>query len=260
MRPECQLKNKRTWLILSLLILAIGIFLLLYSPIIFQEGNPWPQIKGIVQLSFGSAEVVKLDVGENKYITKSDNPEIIESFMEDRGYQFSEQMGSGYLFKAESGASAVATHRYYSRYYSLWSITEKPEQSSFYYPPELSTKYISQVDWPPQVTIDNQPFICNPAGNEVQLGGRTELRTVDNRQYCLTKQSEGAAGSVYTTYSYRFPKGDQTGVVSFTLRFVQCQNYDEPKASDCENEQSAFDADSLADRMAQSLAGVPETK
>jgi hypothetical protein len=48
--------------------------------------------------NFGNKDVVKLDIGDNKYITKSDNPEAIKSFMKKNGYDFTEQMGSGYLF------------------------------------------------------------------------------------------------------------------------------------------------------------------
>jgi len=119
------LKNKKILLLLiPAVILIVSVFLLFYSSVIFQEGNPWPQIKGIAQLNFGDKDVVKLDIGENKYITKSNNPEIIKSFMKNKGYDFTEQMGSGYLFESNTGMSAVAIHRYYSRYYSLWSITE----------------------------------------------------------------------------------------------------------------------------------------
>ncbi len=119
-----QAKNKKLLVIASLAVLVFGVWLIFYSPIIFQEGNPWPQIKGIVQLNFGNQNVVKLDIGENKYITKSNNPEIIKSFMRDQGFEFTEQMGAGYLFKSAAGVNAVAVHRYYSRFYSLWSITE----------------------------------------------------------------------------------------------------------------------------------------
>ena len=121
---ELSSKNKMVLLITSLIVLALGVFIIFYSSIIFQEGNPWPQMKGIAQLTFGNKAVVKLDIGENKYITKSDNPEIIKTFMKDKGYEFTEQMGAGYLFESGSGTSAVAVHRYYSRYYSLWSIGE----------------------------------------------------------------------------------------------------------------------------------------
>lgn len=117
-------KNKKIPFFIILIILFVSALLLLYSPIIFQEGNPWPQIKGIAKLTFGNQKMVKLDIGENKYISRSNDPEIIKSFMKEKGYNFTEQMGAGYMFLSEAGKGAVAVHRYYSRYYSLWSITE----------------------------------------------------------------------------------------------------------------------------------------
>lgn len=121
---EHRSKNKKVLLITSLAILVLGVFMFFYSNIIFQEGNPWPQIKGIAELIFDNKDIAKLDIGENKYIAKSDNPEIIKSFMKNKGYDFTEQMGSGYFFKSPAGTSAVAIHRYYSRFYSLWTISE----------------------------------------------------------------------------------------------------------------------------------------
>ncbi len=152
---EHQSKNKTVLLFISLIILALGIFVIFYTPVIFQEGNPWPQIKGIARLVFSNKDVVKLDIGENKYITKGDNPELIKSFMKEKGYDFTEQMGSGYFFKSPTGTSAVATHRYYSRFYSLWTITENI----------------------------NNPVVCNPSGREIQQDGQTEMCLVDNRSY-----------------------------------------------------------------------------
>ncbi|MBN2198112.1 hypothetical protein JW698_02915 [Candidatus Wolfebacteria bacterium] len=267
---ENQSKNKKFLLVIFFIILIIGILTFLYSPIIFQEGNPWPQIKGIVQLNFTSQDIVKLSIGENKYITKSKNGiEIVKSYMKDRGYDFIEQMGSGYLFQSITGESAIATHRYYSRFYSLWIITENTNNIEsdnslwvtaivddniiFQYPKELPVNYISEVEWPPKLKIEDKSFVCNPSGNEIQQGGKTELRLINNQSYCVTKESEGAAGSVYTTYTYAFSKDNKTGIIVFTLRFVQCQNYDEPKATECENERSAFDIDIIADKIIQSI-------
>lgn len=114
-------------IILGLVIFGIGIFL--YSPVIFQEGNPWPQIKGVFQLNFTGKDLVKLSSGENKYITKSNNGvEIIKAFMKDKDYDFTEQMGSGYFFVKDDLNGAVVTHKYYSRFYSLWNITKNIKQ------------------------------------------------------------------------------------------------------------------------------------
>jgi len=103
---------------------ALGALIYNFSPIIFQEGNPWPQIKGIVQLKFSGKDIVLLSGSDNKFITESKNGTVIHDFMKDRGYDFTGQMGSGYFFKSQTGQTAIATHRYYSRYYSLWTVTE----------------------------------------------------------------------------------------------------------------------------------------
>ena len=114
-------KNKSSLLIISIIFLISG-FIYLNVPIIFQEGSPCPQIKGIVELSISHKDMVELSA--NKYMTRSqDGSEAIKSFMKEKGYDFKEQMGSGYLFESLEGKSAVAVHKYYSRYYSIWNIT-----------------------------------------------------------------------------------------------------------------------------------------
>jgi len=121
--------SKKFFLILIPIILVLCVFFFLYSPVIFQEGNPWPQIKGITQLNFSNTNMVKLSNPDNKYMTKSKNgQEVVKNFMKDKGYEFTEQMGSGYMFKSSSEKSAIVIHRYYSRFYSLWSITENTKQ------------------------------------------------------------------------------------------------------------------------------------
>jgi len=114
----------RKYIFIPLLIfLIIGLFLFCYAPVIFQEGNPWPQIKGILQLSFTNNDLVQLSSGENTYMTKSQNGlEVIKSYMKKREYDFIEQMGSGYLFKSTLGETVIITGKQYSRFYLLWNI------------------------------------------------------------------------------------------------------------------------------------------
>ena len=266
------IKTKRNK-ILGFFGVLIAIFILVvlfYSPIIFQEGNPTPLAKGIIRLNFTQDKIIKLDMNGGRYLTKSNNDqEVIKLYMNDNGYNFIEQMGSGYFFQSITGESAVATRKHYSRFYSLWNIIENINNTesnndlwttittgdgiTFQYPKEILAEHISEAKWPPKLIIEDRSFICNPSGNEIQQGGQTEQRLVDNRVYCITKESEGAAGSIYTTYTYEFPKDHQTGVITFTLRFVQCQNYDDPKASECESERSTFDIDGTVDRIVQSI-------
>lgn len=122
------------------------------------------------------------------------------------------------------------------------TTTDGKTGASFKYPERLPTEYIAGADWPPTLQITSESFGC-----------KTEKQTIDGREYCITTSSEGAAGSTYTTYSYSSLINGKTAAFTFILRAVQCANYDEPKKSACEKEQSSFDVSALADRMTQSL-------
>ncbi|MFA7654385.1 MAG: hypothetical protein WCX97_05145 [Candidatus Magasanikbacteria bacterium] len=266
---ESQSKNKTILLIVSLVILIIGISILAYSLVIFQEGNPWPQLKGVVQLNFAGQDMVKLSVEDNKYMTKSKNgAEVIEEYMKDKGYDFTEQMGSGYLFQSSTGESFVVTHRYYSRFYSLWKITENTNTDNnlwtttttnngiaFQYPKEILAKYISMVEWPPVISINNDQheFVCEETPAESSLADRTTRRLVDDRVYCLSASSEGAAGSVYTDYNYSTVRNGNIININFTLQFPRCDNYDEYQQTECQKERESFDVDGVVDRITQSI-------
>jgi len=130
---------------------------------------------------------------------------------------------------------------------------------SFRYPEELTTEYIHTVDWPPQIQVLDKKFACNETGVEIAQGGQTTKRTVANREYCVTKSSEGAAGSTYTQYTYAFFKNGQTITLIFTLRAVQCGNYDDPQKTACEQERESFDLDGVVDRIAQTVSLAPKT-
>jgi hypothetical protein len=117
--------SKKILFIFLSALLIFGLFLVFYSPVIFQEGNPWSQVKGVVKLNFTNKDLVKISGEDNKYMTKSNNGfAVIKSYMEEKGYSFVEQMGSGYFFQSATGESAIATHKYYSRFYSLWDVVE----------------------------------------------------------------------------------------------------------------------------------------
>lgn len=139
-----------------------------------------------------------------------------------------------------------------------WKVgSDSTKKYSFSYPATLGTTYVSLVDWPPVLTVAKDTNVrCSLAGSETASSGKTERATINGREYCVTRQSEGAAGSMYHTYAYSFPNENDLLTLTFTLRFVQCMNYDEPNASNCTAEQSAFDADNLVDRMAQTVHRV----
>jgi len=261
-------KNKKFLLVTTLVVLVIGVFIFMYSPIIFQEGNPWPEIKGIIQLKFSGADIVQLSGSDNKFMTESKNGMMIHNFMKTKGYEFTEQMGSGYFFKSPTGQSAVATHKYYSRYYSLWTITENSNGSdnnlwvtitnddgiTYQYPKELLAKYISVAEWPPTIKVASGNFSCVETPQEKSsMLEITSQRLVDNRIYCVNVKNEGAAGSVYSSYVYTTPLRGKLVLVSFVLRYPNCTNYEEEQSRACTSEREAFDIDATVDRIVQTI-------
>lgn len=121
--------------------------------------------------------------------------------------------------------------------YSIWDLSRgapaHATQISFSFPAELTTTYIHTVEWPPTIVRTQTPFAC------------ADTKTSNAVSYCATKESEGAAGSTYTTYTYIFPEATTTTSVTFTLRQPQCMNYDEPKQNECLDEEKSFDVDGL---------------
>lgn len=120
---------------------------------------------------------------------------------------------------------------------------------SFEYPETLSTTYIRPVEWPPKVAVSEGSISCDAVETEI---GMTRPVTVEGRTYCVTTRSEGAAGSMYTDYTYSTEKEGKTLMLTFTLKFVQCANYEEPDRSLCTAERETFLPDALADRMLES--------
>ena len=167
-------KNRKALIVISSAFLAAGIFVSLYSPVIFQEGNPWPQIKGIAKLNFGDSNMVKLSGSDNKYMTNSKNcQEVIKSFMKDRDYEFTEQMGSGYFFRSPTGENAVAVHRYYSRYYSLWKISENSNT-------DRGARFQYLEDLLSQITDFDS---CVAAGFSIMKSNPPQCATSDGRSF-----------------------------------------------------------------------------
>ena len=116
------MRNKTV--LIAIISFALGAFIYNFAPILFQEGNPWPEIKGILKLTFGGLEMVKISDLDNMYLTKSQNGFMaVDAFMKNKGYEFSEQMGSGYFYES-SNKNVVITRRQYSRFYAIWTVME----------------------------------------------------------------------------------------------------------------------------------------
>jgi len=128
-------------------------------------------------------------------------------------------------------------------------LTYTDEHVTFEYPETLSTTYIRAIDWPPKVTVTDSAISCEAGETEI---GMTKQIDINGRTYCVTTRSEGAAGSMYTDYTYVTEKDGKTLTLTFTLRLVQCANYNEPDRSLCTAEREGFSVDDVAARVLQS--------
>ncbi|HVY35913.1 MAG TPA: hypothetical protein VG982_01380 [Candidatus Paceibacterota bacterium] len=149
-----------------------------------------------------------------------------------------------------------------------WKTMSDPvRQFSFQYPESIGTTYITPTDWPPQVQIVSN-FTCTPGGSEIAQAGVTTQETINGHTYCVTRESEGAAGSIYTQYAYAVNLStlagagtmNGTAIFTFSLRFVQCANYDDPQRTECETERQAFSIDQTIDKIISSFVSTKESK
>lgn len=142
------------------------------------------------------------------------------------------------------------------------TFTSVDDGATFQYPENLpaspaggSTIYIHPQEWPLRLLIiDDAGFSCEEGGLGINgLPGMTIQKQINNIVYCIENTSEGAAGTVYTDYTYTFLKDSRLVKFSFTLAYSQCENYGDPQKTECEQERQTFDLDTLINRIAESV-------
>lgn len=133
---------------------------------------------------------------------------------------------------------------------SWQTFKDDTQHVTFEYPQDLSTKYIHSQGWPPKIVVSSDTFSCKE-GNSTS--GTTISKTIGKTTYCITANSEGAAGTIYTDYAYSFSKNNALVTFTFTLGYPQCANYEDPQKTQCENERQTFDLDALISEIAQSV-------
>lgn len=134
---------------------------------------------------------------------------------------------------------------------STKTIFDVSQKISYEYPDNFYmnnnlTEYVVPVQWPPEVIVSSEKYSC-------KIGSQTKVLNINGKSYCVTTQSEGAAGSVYTTYNYKTLIQKKTVAMNFIVRVPQCANYDDPKKTDCENEKKNFNINDMVDKIFQSV-------
>lgn len=115
-------------------------------------------------------------------------------------------------------------------------------------------EYVSATDWPPAIEVlTDEEYSCVEAGDEFDRAGATAEKEINGSAYCVTKVTEGAAGSSYTQYAYKREIHGVPAIATFSFRFPQCMNYDEPKQSECKAEQENFSVNEIIDSLFEQL-------
>ncbi|MDO8183484.1 MAG: hypothetical protein Q7T49_00670 [bacterium] len=135
------------------------------------------------------------------------------------------------------------------------TFTDEAGVYTFSYPSDLGTTYLTTEEWPPLVNLlEGSTVDCAPANPPTAHAGVTEPKIINGREYCVTAQVEGAAGSTYTDYAYLTVLNKKVVKLTLTIREPQCDNYNEPQQSECKTEQANLDLDELIGKMISSLS------
>jgi hypothetical protein len=98
----------------------------------------------------------------------------------------------------------------------------------------------------PKVSVVPGSFSCTASEGGIQ-------KIINTRKYCVMTLDEGAAGTTYSRYVYTIERGKNIISLTFTIGKGTCANYDEPQKSACTREQNAFNVDSYADKLVQTI-------
>jgi len=118
---------------------------------------------------------------------------------------------------------------------------------------DLNTEYIGSQDWKVKIVNEEEKY---PPKFKITEGllFRTVKRRIDERIYCIESASEGAAGTIYTQYTYSTIKNGSLIAVSCVIRYPQCMNYSEPYRTECANERKTFDLDKIISYIVKNLS------
>jgi hypothetical protein len=116
-------------ILLIVILLPLGFIYLRFGSALTQEGNPVPYLSSIMKLELSNNGKEKVVDGQHKerYISefKVKYPYgIAIEYMESLGWEFKEQMGSGFIFE-KNGQQAVVGTRQFSKQYYIWDVPKE---------------------------------------------------------------------------------------------------------------------------------------
>ena len=140
-----------------------------------------------------------------------------------------------------------------------WKVFTDVEQGiTFSYPETLPTTYLRGAEWPPKVAVAAGSLQCTPTSPASVSPESAQVKSIqiNGNAYCIRFSAEGAAGSIYTDYTYSTAKAGRIIAVSFTIKEPQCVNYDNPQQTACQLEEKTYDLDNLIDEIVNTVRTV----
>lgn len=113
-------------IVLLFLLLSLGFIVIRFGNALTQEGNPIPYITSIMklELSNNGYEQVADTMNGKRYVSEYEKKYphgITIEFMKDKGWEFKEQIGSGFVFEKDKEDITIST-RMYSKHYFIWDV------------------------------------------------------------------------------------------------------------------------------------------
>lgn len=114
-------RNLSTKIMTAITIILMLVFLAIY-PVLFQEGNPIPILKGITILNIREDKIVQISEEPKVYITKTEEGiSPITELMERESWKLDEQLGAGYIFSSDNSELIIESTQYTGNY-TLWKV------------------------------------------------------------------------------------------------------------------------------------------
>ncbi len=175
--------------------------------------------------------------------------------------EFESQKDNGLVFKQDKNENELQENIEIE-----FEEINRNSKNKYYYKMyvNLNQDYIDSQDWeveiikkaeqfPSEYKISEGQIDCPGSNSESELISETIKRKIDGRIYCVESKSEGAAGSIYSEYSYATIKNGKLIILSCVIRYSQCMNYSEQDRSCCLEEREGFDLDKIVDYIVDSL-------
>lgn len=112
--------------VLLILLVTIGLIGIRFGSALFQEENTFEILASITKLEFSDNHYIQVtDTSQGiRFVSKNrvgSQEQIIKDFLEEKEWEFKEQMGSGYFFEKD-GVTVVVETRLYTKNYFLWIV------------------------------------------------------------------------------------------------------------------------------------------